>query len=149
VDEGQDHGLGQGIVAGDTRVRARRDIWQAMYSALGPAIQRLVSLGEVRSHVAPMLVDVPFWPRTLRCVRKSLKRAEKDWQVENVKAKVEEEEVIGGEDSWLDIGVGVHRLIHPAWTEYLDGKIDRAGYARRVATYCRSSESHPSISTDK
>lgn len=112
--------------------RARPDIWQAMYSALGPAVQRLVSLGEVKTYIAPMLVDVPFWPRTVNCVGKSLKRAEREWEV------LKDRGIDG--DEWADLGVRKYRLIHPAWTEYLEGRIDRAGYARRVANYCRSSE---------
>ena len=124
----------------------RPDIWRAMYHALSPAIQRLVTLGEISSHVAPVLVDVPFWPKTLASVKSTFAR-QQDWEV------VREEEG-GGEDSenrkafcieerqeWSNVGVRIHRLIHPAWKAYQDGEIDRASYARRVASYCRSGES--------
>lgn len=121
--------------------RFRPDIWRAMYHALAPSIQRLVSLGEIRSHVAPLLVDVPFWPRTLENVRSTLSR-QQDWEVirEDDEDADDERSAYSPEGcrEWSDVGVRIHRLTHPAWTAYCDGGLDRASYARRVATYCRS-----------
>ncbi|WVQ74382.1 hypothetical protein IAR50_003983 [Cryptococcus sp. DSM 104548] len=56
------------------------DMFQRMSQALSPAIQRLVSLGEIRTHVAPTLVDVPYWPRTLESVKRVLHEND-DWEV--------------------------------------------------------------------
>ncbi|WVR09765.1 hypothetical protein IAU60_006841 [Kwoniella sp. DSM 27419] len=60
--------------------RYRPDVWQAMSHALSPAVQRLVSLGEIKTHVAPLLVDVPYWPRTLASMRGVLGGTQ-DWDV--------------------------------------------------------------------
>jgi len=121
----------------------RPDLWRAMHHAFSPAIQRLVSLGEIRSHVAPLLVDIPFWPKTLNSVKSTLGR-QQDWDVISDKSTPRpnpssyrwEERL-----EWLQAGVRIHRLTHPAWTAYRYGIIDKGSYARRVATYCRSGES--------
>ncbi|WVF66727.1 hypothetical protein IAT40_001469 [Kwoniella sp. CBS 6097] len=154
-----------------TNGRARRyrpDIWQAMSHALSPAIQRLVSLGEIKTQVAPLLVDVPFWPRTLDSMQMTLSRLT-EWDVlsdpSSAEAKMkggeamlrsssEESEVMLHEyagdayspeekKEWADAGVRIVRLSHPAWRAFREGRIDRAAYARRIAMYCRSVyESH-------
>ncbi|WVQ94340.1 hypothetical protein IAU59_001419 [Kwoniella sp. CBS 9459] len=143
--------------------RYRPDIWQAMSHALSPAIQRLVSLGEIKTQVAPLLVDVPFWPRTLDSMRMTLSRLT-DWDVLSESA-TSESGLKGGEEmirsisdesdvmlpehlgeaysfeekrEWADAGVRIVRLSHPAWRAFREGKIDRAAYARRIAQYCRS-----------
>ncbi|OCF42510.1 hypothetical protein I317_03626 [Kwoniella heveanensis CBS 569] len=149
-------------VPGRTR-RYRTDIWQAMSHALSPAIQRLVSLGEIKTQVAPLLVDVPFWPRTLDSMRMTLSRLT-EWDVlsepsasdagikggeEMLRSSSEESQVVlheyAGEAyspeekrEWAEVGVKIVRLSHPAWRAFREGKIDRAAYARRIATYCRS-----------
>ncbi|WVQ83516.1 hypothetical protein IAT38_005657 [Cryptococcus sp. DSM 104549] len=215
----------------------RLDIWQAMSQALSPAIQRLVSLGEVRTVVAPMLVDVPYWPRTVTEVKKVLGKAG-EWEVlmdgpvapgdegeggeggeggkdagkslsESTSSSLggptqaefelasplspvalhdpanpfdftatvaspisaltsappsattsatttanpslshtvspapvlSPEEMAYSEDErreWAEAGVRIRRLCHPAWKDFKAGRIDREGYARRIATYCHS-----------
>ncbi|KAK8861289.1 hypothetical protein IAR55_002108 [Kwoniella newhampshirensis] len=143
--------------------RYRSDMWQAMSHALTPAIQRLVSLGEIRSHVAPMLVDVPCWPRTLPAVKSTLDKS-LDWEVLidrpptggvkthdssndvesiglGIKAIIDNSDDVYSveeKNEWAQAGVRIHRLRHPAWKAFKGGKIDRATYARRVATYCHS-----------
>ncbi|OXG24081.1 hypothetical protein C361_02630 [Cryptococcus neoformans Tu259-1] len=162
----------------------RTDIFQLINQALSPAIQSLVTLGEIRTHVAPALVDVSYWPRTLASVQAALDQAE-DWEV-----IIDQDEVNEGEtrddlehllddmdvdksppiskDSegsdvdkplkassraktaaenhylpeeireWAQAGVRIHRLMHPAWKAFHQGRIDRQAYARRIATYCHA-----------
>ncbi|WVN90368.1 uncharacterized protein L203_105604 [Cryptococcus depauperatus CBS 7841] len=76
-------------------VKYRPDIFQTMSQALSPAIQRLVTLGEIRSHVAPMLVDVPYWSRTLESLKSALAKAT-EWDV--LFDQEGEESVVGDRD---------------------------------------------------
>ncbi|WVW79698.1 hypothetical protein I302_101668 [Kwoniella bestiolae CBS 10118] len=143
---------------GRTR-RYRPDIWQAMSHALSPAIQRLVSLGEIKTQVAPLLVDVPYWPRTLESLQNTLSKTYNEWEPlinpsqEEVMSEAEEMKRSFSDDSdefklneysneekkeWEDSGIKIFRLTHPAWIDYRKGKIDRSGYAKRIAMYCRS-----------
>ncbi|KAK4685428.1 hypothetical protein P7C73_g4722, partial [Tremellales sp. Uapishka_1] len=126
-----------------TRREYRPDIWQLMAQALSPAIQRLVTLGDIRPYTAPALVDVPFWPRTLSGAKKTLGKLQ-DWEL----VRLDLADGDGGSETvpftftermeWLDVGVHIHRLTHPAWAELKEGKIDKSEYARRVATFVRS-----------
>ncbi|KAK6906901.1 hypothetical protein I203_100890 [Kwoniella mangroviensis CBS 8507] len=143
---------------GKTR-KYRPDIWQAMSHALSPAIQRLVSLGEIKTQVAPLLVDVPYWPRTLESIQNTLSKTYNEWEPltdhssgealgasEEMKRSFSDDsdEFRPNEYSpeekkeWEDSGIKIFRLTHPAWIDYRKGKIDRSGYAKRIATYCRS-----------
>lgn len=120
----------------------RMDIWQAMYRALSPAVQRLVSLDEIRSSVAPMLVDVPYWPRTLANVRAVLTHLSKWEIVKDTDPPAHTSEYFSAEErtEWAEQGVRIHRLLHPAWLAFERGDISRGAYAKRVAIYCRSGE---------
>nr|XP_031859091.1 uncharacterized protein CI109_005441 [Kwoniella shandongensis]KAA5526163.1 hypothetical protein CI109_005441 [Kwoniella shandongensis] len=142
----------------------RPDLWQAMSQALTPAIQRLVSLGEIRSHVAPMLVDAPHWPRSLTEVKATLGKST-EWEILVDQHPDEEtrktigntfsnkdaittashhdhsdnlEYQMGEMEEWAAAGVQIHKLYHPAWKALQEGQIDRAAYARRVAAYANS-----------
>lgn len=164
--------------------RYRTDIFQLISQALSPAIQSLVTLGEIRTHVAPALVDIPYWPRTLASVQAALGQAE-DWEViidrdevtedetgDNLEHMLDDMDVDSSspisKDSegfdvdkplkassraktaaeshypleevreWAQAGVRIHRLMHPAWKAFHQGRIDRQAYARRIATYCHS-----------
>lgn len=44
---------------------------------------------------------------------------------------------------WAQAGVRIHRLMHPAWKAFRQGRIDRQAYARRIATYCHASMFQP------
>ncbi|RSH94388.1 hypothetical protein EHS25_004191 [Saitozyma podzolica] len=117
------------------RRTSRPGMWRAMYHAFLPAVQRLVSLGEIRPHVAPFLLDVPYWPRSLAGLAASIAK-QLDWEV----LRPDESGVTHlppDEWEWLEAGVRVHHLTHPAWTDFEEGRIDRATYARRVAMFCR------------
>jgi hypothetical protein len=59
------------------RRTSRPGMW---YHAFLPAVQRLVSLGEIRPHVAPFLLDVPYWPRSLAGLAESIAK-QLDWEV--------------------------------------------------------------------
>ncbi|WRT65405.1 uncharacterized protein IL334_002348 [Kwoniella shivajii] len=143
---------------GATR-RYRPDIWQAMSHALSPAIQRLVSLGEIKTQVAPLLVDVPYWPRTLESIQSTLSKNSSEWEPlinaetgisdsEDMKRSFSGESVLNEHNQeaysheekkeWNQAGIQISRLTHPAWIEFRKGRIDRSAYARRIATYCRS-----------
>ncbi|WWC87563.1 uncharacterized protein L201_002453 [Kwoniella dendrophila CBS 6074] len=140
---------------GKTR-RYRPDIWQSMSHALSPAIQRLVSLGEIKTQVAPLLVDVPYWPRTLESLKQTLSKSQNEWEPlidssdnfdgekSEYKKEIPEHEFSPNEYSkeekreWEESGIKIHRLAHPAWIDYRNGKIDRNGYAKRISMYCRS-----------
>ncbi|ODO04847.1 hypothetical protein I350_05457 [Cryptococcus amylolentus CBS 6273] len=76
------------------------DMFQRMSQALSPAVQRLVSLGEIRTHVAPTLVDVPYWPRTLESVKSVLDK-NKDWEI----LRDAGEEAVEGHDQMNDSDV--------------------------------------------
>ncbi|EIW69173.1 hypothetical protein TREMEDRAFT_57113 [Tremella mesenterica DSM 1558] len=114
------------------------DIWQAMHSAMASALQPAVVLGEIGPKVAPRILDVPFWPRTLAESQKSLSGLD-DWEILR-------EEVIDHNDGismeerrdWMQAGLRIHRLTHPAWTALCAGEIDRPTYARRIAAWVSS-----------
>ncbi|WWC68940.1 uncharacterized protein I206_102876 [Kwoniella pini CBS 10737] len=143
----------------------RTDIWQAMSHALSPAIQRLVSLGEIKTQVAPFLVDVPFWPRTLESVQSTLSKNFNEWEtlirpgLESEVSQSEQQKISGlsyesdtenmneysneEKKEWEESGIKIFRLTHPAWIDFKKGKIDRNGYAKRISMYVRSVyESH-------
>nr|XP_018264341.1 uncharacterized protein I303_02507 [Kwoniella dejecticola CBS 10117]OBR86499.1 hypothetical protein I303_02507 [Kwoniella dejecticola CBS 10117] len=149
--------------SGKTR-KYRPDIWQAMSHALSPAIQRLVSLGEIKTQVAPLLVDVPYWPRTLESIQSTLSKNYNEWETliqpsavgqsseEMLRTSSTESRASGLHENeyspeerkeWEESGVKIFRLTHPAWIDYRKGKIDRNGYAKRISMYVRSVyESH-------
>ncbi|ORY27687.1 hypothetical protein BCR39DRAFT_225608 [Naematelia encephala] len=134
----------------DHTTRSRPDMWQSMNQTLSQAVQRLVTLGEIRPYVASSLVDVPFWPRSLDQMRKTFDKMEK-WEVlrdygRHHLAEQGQSEEDANYDTfpfeerrkWLDAGIRLQRLTHPAWKDFVEGNIDRQSYALHVATYCRA-----------
>lgn len=79
----------------------RTDIFQLINQALSPAIQSLVTLGEIRTHVAQALVDVPYWPRTLTSLQTALGQIG-DWEVIIDRDEVDEDETRGDLEHMLD-----------------------------------------------
>ncbi len=130
----------------------RHGFLHAISKNLAPAIQHLVALGKVRPSVASILLDVPFLPRRFLKIKTTLSKAP-GW--ESIMPEMFDRDTMSDSTSrtdwhskdeirqWAEAGVRIHRLKHPAWIAYREGRIDRAAYATRVSTYCRSGELSP------
>ena len=122
--------------------KVRYDLWQAMHQAVATALQPAVGLGEIGVQVAPRILDVPLWPRTLAESTRTLSMLT-EWDI--VRDEVEDLDdgiPLSERIEWMRAGVRIHKLYHPAWTALCKGEIDRSTYSRRVAAFVRNSEYH-------